>query len=484
MVEGPIKIDWREAASALSRRVDGAAFEPEVIAHLHESKRLLVACSGGADSVYLLCLLAERAAEFNYQLHVAHYNHRWRGQASASDAAFVEDLSAALSLPFISDARPSNEAAFTETTARALRLEFLRKAARHFECEAIAYGHQLDDVIETQLQRIARGCGSEGLAAPRPVALFEQDPKHLRPLLHLRAGHIRMTLNSLGIPWCEDGSNDELSIARNALRRQIIPDLANALGRDPALGAARSRSLLEEDAAALDSLARQQMPEAFRGAAKLSRASLRNMPPALLRRALTAWMSGHGLIDSVGASAMDLLMEILQSRRKEYRMSAGTHFITLDAETLAWSEEVTKDDDEVLQATRLEPGEPVFLSTGALIEAEVVELSPALFECIRSGRVDPEREAIVADPGEGSYQLRAYRPDDRFHPMGAPGSKKLKDCLIDRKIPRSERKRLPLVLNASQQVIWIPGWPPAEFCKIVPGTKKALRLTYQARNPL
>ena len=72
-----------------------------------------------------------------------------------------------------------------------LRLDFLRRAAHLKHCDYIIFGHQLDDIIETQLQRIARGCASDGLAAPRPVALFDKQPTHLRPLLHLRAGDIR-----------------------------------------------------------------------------------------------------------------------------------------------------------------------------------------------------------------------------------------------------------------------------------------------------
>ena len=90
-----------------------------------------------------------------------------------------------------------------ETTARALRLEFLRSAANDFGSDFIAFGHQLDDIIETQLQRIARGVGSEGLAAPRPVSHFADAPTHIRPFLQHRAVDIRMALNSIEIPWRE-----------------------------------------------------------------------------------------------------------------------------------------------------------------------------------------------------------------------------------------------------------------------------------------
>jgi tRNA(Ile)-lysidine synthase len=154
-----------------------------------------------------------------------------------------------------------------------LRLDFLRRAAHLQHCDYIIFGHQLDDILETQLQRIARGCASDGLAAPRPVALFDKQPTHLRPLLDLRAGGYPHGTPSQQIPWREDRSNEDMSIARNSLRRQIIPDLGDAIGREPAVGAARSRRLLEEDAAALDLLARQYLPAAYTHAPTLDRLS-------------------------------------------------------------------------------------------------------------------------------------------------------------------------------------------------------------------
>lgn len=483
MSDAPKMINWPEAARALHRRVGDRAFEPAVLEHVRGAGAVLVACSGGADSVFLLCSLVANAHSLGLRLHVAHYNHRWRGGDSDADAAFVQSLARAFKLPFLSDTRPDNEAAFTETTARALRLDFLRKAAHRQKCAFILFGHQLDDIIETQLQRIVRGCASDGLAAPRPIAFFDDEPTHLRPLLHLRAGDIRMALNATSIPWREDSSNDDVSIARNALRKQIIPDLAAALGRDPAMGASRSRRLLEEDAAALDALSRERLPEAYAHAPILQRAALRSLPPALLRRALAEWLNGHDLIRSVGAPAMDVLIETIRSQRERYRMSAGAYYILIDADTLSWEHEDASTSREVIQPATLEPGEPVFLSNGALMEAEVVELSATLRSRLESGSIDPSKEAIIAYHDEPSFEIRAWQPGDRFHPLGAPGQKKLKDWFINRRIPKAERKRLPLVLNASAEVIWVPGFPPAESRKIQSATNKALRLTYETRNP-
>ncbi|HKK19457.1 MAG TPA: tRNA lysidine(34) synthetase TilS, partial [Opitutales bacterium] len=213
MMDTHHNFDWSGMAGELNERFDADCIEANVRAVLEagRTQRLLVACSGGADSVFLLCLLFARRAELDLELHVAHYNHRWRGQASEEDAEFVGKLAAGLKLPFHTGVRPANEAAFTETTARSLRLAFLRKVAGEQDCSFIAFGHQLDDILETQLQRLARGVGTDGLAAPRPVSQFAGQPSHLRPLLHLRSGDIRMALNAIGIPWREDSSNEDTS---------------------------------------------------------------------------------------------------------------------------------------------------------------------------------------------------------------------------------------------------------------------------------
>jgi tRNA(Ile)-lysidine synthase len=181
---------------------------------------------------------------------------------------------------------------------------------------------------------------------------------------------------------------------------------------------------------------------------------------------------------------MDQLIESLRAEPEQNRMSAGSHYILIDADTLSFEHQDASDQLHELQPAILVIGEVLFLSTGAFIEAEVLELTDTLRQQILAGEVDPRYEAIIAHPDEYSLVVRAWQPGDRFHPLGAPGGKKLKDRFIDRRISQAERKTLPLVLKASQEVIWVPGFAPAESCKISPLTKRALRLTYQTRKPL
>lgn len=476
--------DWPEAARSLYAELGEGSLHANVRELLAgaQCRRVLVACSGGADSIFMLCQLWAQAEELGVELVVAHYNHRWRGEDSQLDAKFVQELARQLSCPFVTGARPENEAAFTETTARALRLEFLRTTAKEHGCACIAFGHQQDDILETQLQRLARGSGSDGLAAPRPIHLFEAYPTHVRPVLHLGAGAIRMALNACEIPWREDISNEDVEISRNALRHNVIPSLSDALARDVSAGAARSRFLLEEDAEALDGLARVTLPEAFSASVSLDRHALRSAPRALTRRALSAWFGAHDLIQSMSAPAMDLLMAAVYAPKLKNRLSAGAYYIELDGASVRL--ELAHVPGQSLDTGSIEAGESLMLSTGALLETEFVKLDDELRRTIMKGGVDADLEAYVAMGVGQALEVRGWQQGDRFRPIGAPGTKKLKDWFIDRHIAAKERKLLPLVLSNSGEIIWVPGFPPADSMKISATTKLALRLTYERRHPI
>lgn len=473
--------NWVESVRLLHRKFGSDSLHLKVLEFLRkpDCKRVLIACSGGADSVFMLCQLWARAAPLGIQLTVAHYNHRWRGEDADLDAKFVEEMALQLKCPFVKEARSEGKSITTETDARSLRIRFLRAMARVHDCQCIAFGHQQDDILETQLQRLARGSGTEGLAAPRPVHSFENHPTHIRPLLHLSASTIRAALQKSLIVWREDASNKNTGIPRNALRHSVIPSLQNALQRDVSRGAARSRALLEEDVVALEQLAREAFPEAFEPGEFLKTAALRNAPRALSRRALSAWLNAHKLIASLSAAAIDQLINAIYSGQKKNRLSAGAFFIEFDTTTIRI--ESAESPDIMLEPCSLRVGESVALSTEAVLETEVVTVDEALLRRLQMGLIDSACEAYITLPLEQVFQVRARRPGDSLRPLGAPGTKKLKDWLIDRRIPIRERNRLPLVITDSGAIVWVPGLPPADIMKINAATKMALKLTYKTR---
>ena len=159
----------------------------------------------------------------------------------------------------------------------------------------------------------------------------------------------------------------------------------------------------------------------------------------------------------------------------------GAHYLVLTASELAieWADH---EDHLSLESTMIASGDAAILSTGAELSSKPIELEDALLARILSGGIDQQREAYLSLQDWENLEIRAWEPGDRFKPMGAPGTKKVKDWFIDRQIPRKERKQLPLVVSESGEILWIPGFPPADSYQITPTTKLALRLTYQSRD--
>lgn len=478
------KPEWERLASKLAEELGGAAcLHPQVRAYLEAGacRRILVAVSGGADSVCLLWLLCSLRESYGYELRVAHYNHAWREAASDKDAEFVKDLADRLGCPFFEETCTDPSIPHTETAARGLRLAFLRRVALQNDCSSIAYGHQANDVFETQLLRLSRGSGTEGLAAPKPLHVFPDAPTHMRPLLLLSADAIRQAMGEAGLAWREDESNANLEIARNAVRHQVVPVLSKSMNRDILAGAIRSQALLEEDAAALRALAKEYFSEAFASARSLAREALRRHPVALVRRALTEWLHRHDLLGSISATAVDNLLASLRSDAKCVRQSLGAAFVVANEKTVLIDR---GEDTATLQNVyTLRCGEALKLPNGGVLSMARVRVDQALQARLSSRLILPETEAYLADLGEESFRVRGWEPGDRFRPLGAPGEKKLKEWFLDRRIPILERRSLPIVCNQCGEILWVPGLPPANARKILTVTKSALRLTYEPPNP-
>ena len=215
--------------------------ESNVYQYLKSEKveKILVACSGGADSVFALLLLYVYQKELGFDLEVAHFNHQWRGVDSKKDAQYVKDLANSLGLLYHHASAELDQSVKTETKAREARIAFLRKTASELGARVIAFGHQMDDILETQIQRLGRGSSIEGLIAPRPIHIFENGPTHIRPILNYTAKVIKQSLNKHGMNWCEDVSNNDERIIRNKLRKSIIPQLSKWMQRDVSEGAYR-----------------------------------------------------------------------------------------------------------------------------------------------------------------------------------------------------------------------------------------------------
>ena len=194
---------------------------------------MVVAVSGGADSVCLLHLLHSLKDAWQLDIHVAHFDHATR-PSSAQDASFVAELAERLGLPFHVERSLPHQGVPNEATLRTLRYRFLCKIARQVtpagQIPLVAVAHHADDQAETILFRLVRGAGLHGLRGMQPsVQRFDPDLQEyvqiVRPLLDARRSEIVRYLHDHNLRWRDDPSNLSLDYARNRIRNTILPEL-------------------------------------------------------------------------------------------------------------------------------------------------------------------------------------------------------------------------------------------------------------------
>ncbi len=327
----------REAAAKLAAIIPRERLDAAVLAWTESAPRRgrwAVAFSGGADSLALLLLLWAHWPERRRTLRALHFDHRLRGAESRGDAAFCRRICAKLGVEFVAGRWAGAHRDASEADARAARMAFFQRHAR-----TLFLGHQQDDVAESMLMRVARGSGAGGLAAPRPVHRLPGGRVHLRPLLALKKIEVVAALAEVGLAGREDSTNAAGRYFRNRIRHDVLPAWTEAAQRDAVAGAARSRLLLEEDDAALETWLESLQPLQARGV--LSLTVLRGKPRALWRRALHRWLLAQPKVGKISRQAFDALLQALESSRPTRHSVGREGFAVTDGRCL-WFEAAGK----------------------------------------------------------------------------------------------------------------------------------------------
>jgi len=285
------------------------AFRGSVLPLLRPGARVVVAVSGGGDSVALLHLLRRFADGLRLDLVVAHLDHALR-RGSPADRRFVEGMAATLGLPCLSARRPvarqRERGESPEEAARRVRRTFLLEAMREAGAERVALGHTLDDQAETILMRLARGAGPSALAG----MAAEGPGPFVRPLLDFERGELRAYLRRRGVPYRDDPSNRSLRHDRNRVRRVVLPVLAEAMNPRVARHLVEAADRLREDAAFLDARAEEEAkPIVRRGGIRAD--ALAAMPPPIARRVARIALAKAGVDPRrIGATHLDALLDL------------------------------------------------------------------------------------------------------------------------------------------------------------------------------
>jgi tRNA(Ile)-lysidine synthase len=434
--------------------------------------RVLVAVSGGPDSVALLHALACLRAEQRLALIVAHVHHGLRPEADR-DAEFVCELAARLDCPVAVErvrvaSRPGRS---PEIAARAARYAALARAARAAGAARIATAHTADDQVETVLMRLLQGAGPRGLAGIPPVR-----GRVVRPLLAVDRAAVLAHLQAHGLPFVEDATNRDVTIPRNRIRHELLPLLA-AHGW-PAVPAALARTAVasRELVEALDGLLAPRVAALVRpalGGLRLELAPLAGLPPGAVKSALRLALVEVGRRPEVAAGLRAVHLErlaVLLAAPVGARARLPGGLVVERARDHLWVAGPHAGDAPVPVSV---PGTTRLPGRGARLVAESTAVDG---EAVPAGA-----EEIWLDAGAlpGALAVRPRRPGDRLVPFGQDRPVRVAGLLAAAGIARGARGRWPLLVTPGpdvESVLWVIGVRRSVAAPVTPETRAVVRV--------
>ncbi|WP_321389432.1 tRNA lysidine(34) synthetase TilS [uncultured Desulfuromusa sp.] len=429
--------------------------------------KVLVAVSGGVDSVVLLFALNRVSAFLSVALHVAHLDHQIRSE-SAEDAAFVQNLCSQLDIPCAIEscdvaALAKKDRSSIEMAGRQARRFFLQKVAGQVDADAIVLAHHRDDQVETFMLRLLRGSGQSGLAAMR-----SHQGIWWRPLLDCSREQILDYAQQNDLSWVEDESNKSPKFLRNRLRHKLIPQL---LEINPNFGcqiAGLTQQIQTEEDFWREQV-EQNMKElvlSCNDGLRLRRDSLLTLHPAVrvrMIREVLRQVRGDDLhrIEAVHLQAIETL---LVGQRSQSQLDLPGCWVARRYQTLWFREEAPLSPDSF------------DLSLPSFGELELPD-GRVLRTCIQD-----ELEGESASVSEYSLahlpqplRVRSWLPGDRFKPLGMSGHKKLKSFFSDNRIEKEARLRMPLLV-CGDIILWVVGERRSDYAIAEQGQGKVLRI--------
>ncbi len=435
---------------------------------------LLLALSGGIDSTAAAHLLASIRKEWDLRLAAAHVNHQLRGEESAGDREFVERLCESLDISLaVHPGKPEESRArgvSLQSNARQIRYEFFEEERRADGIDRIITAHHRDDRVETLLLNLFRGSGARGLGGMP----YRRGPI-VRPLLDVTRQEIEEYMTENRYDYRVDRSNLKCSYDRNKIRLQIVPFVEETLGRSISAPLARAADVAAELDRFASGLAEEWLlTTGGAGVERFNRgidaAAFAALPKAIGREVVRIG------IESVCGALLRVSHEMVE-RVIDLSSGTGARRIELPGGFHAHRE------GKVIIFGIIPPEAPSYefpLPLPGSVElpgGTVVRCSRG--GCSReAGRHHPDRIRVDLDALSLPLLVRDHRPGDRFRPLGAPGSRKIHDLLIDRKVPRIARNVIPIVAD-QEGIVWLGGVEIAERAKVTGETTRLLEVAIE-----
>jgi len=421
---------------------------------------VIVACSGGADSLALLALACAAGLE-SVAVYVDHGLRRTSAGEFTVVAAAAERLGAAGAV-LAAPATPIEVGPNLEARAREVRYACLERARSDAGAVAILVGHTGDDQAETLLLNLLRGAGSPGLAG-----MAVRRGRIVRPMLALRRSDTREICALLRLTPVDDPMNSEVRFRRVWLRREVIPRLESGAGRDLAIVLNRQAAIMREESDYLDALGADALAAA---GLPPSAAVLAALSPTVARRALRRWLGDP----PVASEHVDAVLEVAAGRRRAAQLPGGRR-VERSAGRMRLVTAATESEAALTPAAVPLPGRVE--ASGVLVESWVEAGSPVVWP-------DGQWACVVdADAAGTAAVLRGPVPGDRIRPLGLGGSKLVADALAETGVAVAERSRVPLLAAGDGSAVpqgeplWVMGYRIDHRVRVTTRTRRFLWIT-------
>ncbi len=474
----------------MARKKQPLTLEQRVLHFIREHRlvsnrqKLLVAVSGGPDSVCLLYILANLKDELDIGLHVAHLNHQLRGAESEADTVYVADFAHRLSIPATIEKRDvkayqAHKRISLEEAAREVRYTFLAQVAKSIGANQVAAGHTTDDHTETILMHLIRGTGTRGLRGLQPSTVWQSSGNSItiiRPLLEISRIETADYCHHHQLMPRIDTSNLSLSPLRNRIRHRLLP-LLQSYNPKVTEALLRTARIAADDLAFLDNeIARLwgRITQEQENTIILDKEKFLELPITLKRHLLrTSIEKLLGNLKDIETRHIEKIMDaITKPAGKRLSLPGGLTFsieydkYLLCADPSALSPFPTLETELPLNI----PGETLLL--GWHIEATVIPPE------VMKDDTDNYKAYFDFDKVGNRVTVRTRQQGDRFQLLGMSQPKKLGEFMIDAKIPSAWRQRIPIVCSP-RHILWVVGWRIDDRVKITQNTKQVLCLQFK-----
>ena len=436
---------------------------------------VLVALSGGPDSVALFDMFCRVRKELDLTVSAAHFNHGLRGTEADDDEHFVKKLCDIANVKCCSErgdvqGLADNAKMSIEQAAREMRYEFLERTAKSIGADAIATGHTANDQAETILDHLLRGSGINGLQGIPP-----KRGKFIRPLLWIQRREIMAYIHERNLEYRIDSSNDELQFRRNKIRHELLPLLQRQFNPRIVSTLNRLANIMSENEALLVSESRKSFEQCVKSG-ESDKIVLDILCFLTYFKVIQKYMVILGL-EELGVSRDQVDFAVLEQviSNIERKRSGKVVRVGKDCQVYVSGNELVlqrKQDELALKTVDIDLRKDSHQLWGGLI-LRTKQFNrkdmPATFpssSCV---------EVVDWQKLETPIRVRVFKQGDRFFPLNMRGSKKLSDFFIDEKIPIYRRHEIP-ILESAAGIVWVCGYRLDERFKVTPKTKKVLQL--------